>query len=360
MKLTYWQAKIYRAKDNYSPTSDKTKVIEGSVDNCAVGVTSGSIPQDVLDAQAAMPGGLYRLTGLHGPSPTGIPTDWTDERELYTTVTVSYEIDMEAISGEYFHLLQEPYWWATHPAELGLAEFKARAGPVFEKVLGGLLRALNYDIVHVPLRDSAVFIDSLHGEVMPAITSTAGSVRASVERSMDELDSLPFSKVLDPSVLHDGDGITRTIGRWFGTALSDEDPVKQFLWCFAGLESVSSKLIRSIRSELVEKVHFVPSPDSDPIRGQAVNELLWPTAHQDETDKLIDPQRNTVFKFAAMALTASPESANEDVLLFKRMQAFRNRIHGGDLLDAQTAQELAPAALKLLAKYASLVLDRMQ
>ncbi|MCE7011827.1 hypothetical protein LWC34_54785 [Kibdelosporangium philippinense] len=68
-----------------------------------------------------------------------------------------------------------------------------------------------------------------------------------------------------------------------------------------------------------------------------------------------DPYRNMVFYFAAVALACSPQTANEDVKIFKQLQKFRNNIHGS-YIHEEAAENFSHDALDLLTRYAPAVM----
>jgi hypothetical protein len=356
MLMTFWQARIFRAKDYYHPDHETTQIEASTVDDCAVQVSLGRIPTEVEHAQAGVNSALYRLMSLEGPSPTAVPVEWRDPNELFSTILISMGIDMEVLSGEFYPLLQERWWYASHPAELGRNKYLFHAQPIFEKVSGNLLRALGSDIVNAAVPDSKTFMEWPGRETMPVILSKVGGARAIISRTMPELGATPLAKAFEPVAMRDSSGLLTTAGKWVGTALQEKDPVKQFLWCFAGLDAISSKSIKLLRNRgLTRKIHFKIDDDVADVTGTAVNELLWPSAHRDAMPE--QPDRNITFKFAALALMKSPETANHDVELFKEMQRFRNLIHGGGLLDVQASEKLTPKALKLLTKYTKLAVS---
>jgi hypothetical protein len=146
------------------------------------------------------------------------------------------------------------------------------------------------------------------------------------------------------------------LGRWLALAQTEADPFKKFLWAFAGLEVASKKLAGVTKGQLVSGLVFTVGENH--IAGDALREIVWPSPGTANDAIERDPQRNTVFYFATMALICFPEAANRDVVAFKQLQGLRNKIHGS-YLGIDEARRGADESIVLLRRYIPEVSKRL-
>lgn len=110
-------------------------------------------------------------------------------------------------------------------------------------------------------------------------------------------------------------------GRWLMLARGEEDSLRKFLFAFVGLEVLANKHASQSRKALVSAL-------AEEALGLPFEELMWP-AMPDENA----PNRNLVFKFAAMATVVNRATAAKDVAQFRRLAKTRNALAHGDISD---------------------------
>ncbi len=124
-------------------------------------------------------------------------------------------------------------------------------------------------------------------------------------------------------------------------AAADEDDLGRFVYAFAGLELLVTQVEGQSRLRLLERMAQLDA--QAPYR-----ELFWPSTGEDWTG------RNLIFKFALMAWLHSPETAQEDVDVCKRIARTRNDLfHGNELSDQLRVHGVQ--CTELLRRYLGLV-----
>jgi len=130
-------------------------------------------------------------------------------------------------------------------------------------------------------------------------------------------------------------------GRWLMLARGEEDSLRKFLFAFVGLEVLANKHASRSRKALVSAL-------AEEALGLPFEELMWPSMPDENA-----PNRNLVFKFAALATVVSRATAAEDVVAFRRLAKTRNALAHGEIGDLDNLPGVE--ALGLLERYVALV-----
>lgn len=107
---------------------------------------------------------------------------------------------------------------------------------------------------------------------------------------------------------------------WYLESLKESDIWKQFLWSFWSLEILCLKYIDNYHGNLI-KASDVPEEIQVKLKEIEIN-----------LDDLIEEERFLPLnaKFAIMALDIAPDTAKEDIKIFKNLNAIRSKLsHGG-------------------------------
>lgn len=311
----------------------------------------GPVPAEILDAQVHLMPVLEHLMARSKPvEPTEPPHAWTRPTEFYTSVRARKTIDAPVKEGGVDDLY---FWYKYEAVEKALNDWKSRAHDILDGATAILLAHFGAGLLDETLHTSRAFITAEAKPGQPIPLFKAGALRVSQHRLPDASLMAKFEQLatagFPPAKVIQG----AAIGRWFSLAKEERDPVKQFMWAYAGLEVAASKFASRLRPSLASRLVY--NDGASEISGTAVSELVWPTTLADDKQGLF-PERNIVFKFSTLSLSYFPESANEDVKHFKTLNRFRNRIHG-ERIDPDDAEEMARMAVRLLTRYAPRLLQ---
>jgi hypothetical protein len=303
--------------------------------NLVVHITVGAIPQRVLDSMSRIGGVLeHMLTRGEEIRITETPSTLTDPGETYTTLLVSERVEV-AIAPD--RIEQDYFWYDIGSVETRLLQFYKESRRVMDAAVGQLTGLLGPELMHTMLHESRVLIEAEGKPSQPIPEFHAGEARASLTRTPEDLRCERLDQ-LDRILIRDFEGI----GRWVSAASGEPDPVKRFFWAYAGLEVLTGLAVSLATSILTIRLASL----DESLTEDLIRQLFYPLPEDDAKD----PWRSAAFGFAAMAAAMGGREADADVRKFKRIQKFRNRIHGGRV-DERVAEREAFDAMELLRRY---------
>lgn len=153
-------------------------------------------------------------------------------------------------------------------------------------------------------------------------------------------DWTPVSDALTRPTVATDIPLLKSASRWLWAATAEaDDRLRAFQFAFFGLEILANKLGKSHERALVDRL-------SDSLGGAPLKELFWPSPRDSDS-----PWRNLVFRFTVVALYFSPDTASDDVVLFKRLASARNDLSHGTAGDEAIHELPASEATQLLRRY---------
>ena len=134
------------------------------------------------------------------------------------------------------------------------------------------------------------------------VTRVGGWSALPTDALASALTTLPTGRKAGP--------LTAAPAECFLLAAAEQDPVRQFVFAFAGLDMLANAVASKRRERLVKALEMLDEQ-------LPAAQLLWPEAGRD---------RGLPFKIAAMVYLYSPGSTNVDVAQAVRLTKFRNEM----------------------------------
>lgn len=269
--------------------------------------------------------------------------EWKDPARLYCTIYAARSIK---IPDE--NTLPTKHFWLLKGASADLV--KKHEGDAEEAVGYAVARLL----IAAPYRHTGpvhpgsprLYVES-DGRHPTLPIQVSGSAKATVGRNSWQ----PTVEALQDVNLNQGTGSSISnlravgaIGKLYLMAYNESDPYKRFIFSYSGLEAIANGLAERVRARLSAELDKASTLGPSTIR-----DLIWPEDVRDT-----DPNRSVRFRFAAVAATLSPTTAEVDVATFAEINKARNSIH------ARLMPSLAVPTVKtfhLLDKYAPLATE---
>ncbi|MFB4307195.1 hypothetical protein [Actinomadura sp. GTD37] len=351
-----WGFHIYRAQDLYEREGTEVAKRYFDLDDWKAEIHLGAIPPPIVDAIAA--GDAWLDTMFGNPTAESItsairnytlPENWRDPRGLYITTIIKKTINIDADPKR----RDAPIlWFDLNQAERLADNNRTQRDKLLERLLWLILECFGPRMVYesfIPNRWAIV----RQGRIPSPITySMAGRGIARHVRQVSYLNhGLAKLQSSNSAPSKDKTGIIG-ISRFAVEVERETDDFKCFLWCYSGLEIISNKLYSRLKGDVHSALLFTYG-DSQHLSGDILNELIWPVP--DDAGK--EPGRSIVHKFTLVALALSPTTATSDVTDFKRINKYRNGIHGN--LDFTEVPPL-DAARSLFRRYSALALDLLR
>jgi hypothetical protein len=240
------------------------------------------------------------------------------------------------------------FLWVQDPGGLDLAVmrgFAAEAEPLLDASMAWLLPTLSprLGLGAQIVPGHRVFL-AAPGKAAICLPEITGSARAHVVgQGWQELPWGAMRSALETYASRSKSltGPLAVPARWLSLGRGEEDSLRKFLFAFVGLEVLANKHASRSRKALVTTL-------GKEAAGLPFEELMWPSMPDENA-----PDRNLVFKFAAMAAVVSRVSAAEDVAQFRRLAKARNSLAHGEITDLDNLPGIE--ALTLLERYVALV-----
>lgn len=264
-----------------------------------------------------------------------LPPEWNEPDALYVTIIASREVVfLESDRGSSRHNWAHE-GFARRTIKKYDSEAEAAIGFAVSRLLLGSLR------ISGPILETAprFFLSAVDRHEPSPLMRTTGSASLTVGRKwsdvLDELNRRPFSTPADLP----GDQVEAIgrIGQWHLHAYNEHDRFRRFLWSYIGLEIIANSIAKAGRYAAIRKL------DQANLGENVIQELLWPPDVRDA-----DPNRSVRFRFALSASVLSPETASTDVAEFKKINDYRNGIHG-----RLSVSEDPPPAFHLFDRYSA-------
>lgn len=144
-----------------------------------------------------------------------------------------------------------------------------------------------------------------------------------------------------------GAELLQTASRWLWAALAEDDMLRRFQFAFFGLEVLTNKLAKKMRTDVATTISTE--------LGFPVEQLFWPTPEDPDT-----PRRNVVFNFAVMTIGLARRGAGEDIERFRALVKVRHKLSHGNWNEADDLVLPGSQAIELLQRYLSLAADADQ
>lgn len=312
----------------------------------------GKLPPIILEAiRAGKAYDRYNLTSVFGNAHSGLSIETQRDRLA--------EYEVAATSNEFesfpsFLTLEvcRPITLLGHPSARFLwmsddsltkedvATFETTSSTLFSDVFAGLLPILGTSLQV----DRIVFGGRVRAYVVADGKAPVKFSRFSLSGNLTFLpnegwNNLPFTAIDAMLSYYASNAASispylREPSRWLAAAYTEEDTVLRFMFGFLGLEVLVDKMLSrtgTIREKILCEFQESPYP---------IKELLWPSASDENKDQW--PDRNLVFKFAALASVVRKASAIDDTNRFKKFHKFRNELVHGNIenVDSLPAKEV--------------------
>lgn len=335
--VTLWAARVYRARDTYKRPDPLALEKRLDVDGWSARIVVGQVPAEIFRANAIcdaalnslldrsfIPQGAEPLAARDAHITTQVdayqpPPNWVMTDGLYTSIIISRPVDVKPDANR----ASSTYFWYDYDSAIRVAATLEQSRDLaLEQLTSLLLQHLDASLLAQTLSHTRFYIETPGKPPCPIPQFSAGAVTVRRGRDISSLDKqLATLNAATTVPEKDRTGII-AISRFSMGQISEDDPFKRFMWCYAGLELAANKLYNALKSRLRSSLAIMA--EERVITGAAVEELLWPVPD----DSAKEPWRSIKFKFAVMALTLSPDTANEDVRTFHRINIYRNGIHG--------------------------------
>ncbi|WP_141566523.1 hypothetical protein [Pseudonocardia sp. N23] len=270
--------------------------------------------------------------------------DWIDPASLYISVVAQREIPCPVDLAEF---RPRHFWIPDATADALAVKYRDEASAM-----------LGFGIARTTMGPPYRHSGSTHpgcpryvvtmAEMEPCpLSSMRGTAKATVTRSTwvdaaDRFANSPFDLTEDAK-LAEYKAIGQ-IGMWHLAAYNESDSFRRFMWSYIGLEVLISAVATAGRGDFTTILG-----KSATLGEEVIRDLLWPPNTAND-----DPNRSIRFRFALAAALLSPNSAADDVEAFRKLNQFRNNIHGRMVPGAE-----APAieAFRLFEQYAILATE---
>ncbi|MGH9961045.1 MAG: hypothetical protein ACREBC_28650, partial [Pyrinomonadaceae bacterium] len=319
--MTLWAARVYRARDTYKRADPLVLEKNLDVDGWNATIIIGQVPAEILRANAISDAALsssldYSLIPQDAESLTArdahisaqvdayhLP-DWVRTDGLYTSITVSRAVEIKPDGNR----ASSTYFWFDYLNAVRVATtLEESRNSALEQLTWLLLQRLDASLFAQALCQSRFYIETPGKPPCPIPQFSAGAITVSRGRNISWLDDRLVTLSAATNVPEkDRTGIIR-ISRFSMEQISESDPFKRFMWCYAGLELAANKLYSLLKPHLGTSLAVIA--EGRVTTGAAVEELLWPVPD----DPAKEPWRSIRFKFAVMALMLSPDTADRDI-----------------------------------------------
>ncbi len=347
-----WTYRIFRSAETYKDLPQLLDGISFKHEHRHVSVTVGEVPDEILGAKCSA---LYFLGRLSDPkkveSDYSAPDDWRTKGRIYVCIKVEERSDISVGSGKDE---SEDWWFDFDSARRAADSSREARNRTLDLATGVLAGLLGPEILSEFIEESGILVRCGPNVSRPIPLFSVGQARVSVQKPFESLD-LGDLKSVQSYFPKSGKSPASSIGRWISLVLGERDPFKRLMWAYAGIDMCVNKVLGSIRGDIAERIRFEDEGGSI-LSGLAVRELIWPLPSDSSGNPARDPDRGIIFKFAAVALTFFPKTANEDIEKFKEVNKYRNGVHGTGEFDADGPVEVA---VELFVRYAPEVIRRL-
>ncbi len=335
-------------------TESKSGPGEGDRLQLTLGELPGDLTQCLRQWRAQASGLLDMLLGQH-TSPTQLLTKYEHELAVielpefeprhpqWLTLRLARNVHIRAKPGAIVGWVD-----ADHAYDAALTKFSQDGSTFLDgavaNVVGGAGAQLNIGLLVHGDRRALLTAPGRAATRTPSFQLNSADSGISIIRSEGWAGAPTGSLAAALKELPSGEPISSTLtspARLFCAARAERtDDFRRFVFAFAGLEVLVTKLEIAARDRLVTRL--LEADESLP-----VTELFWPGTNNDFV------VRNVVFRFAAVAAVLSPVTAKADVKLFKSLARARNDVYHGK--DHVITRALSVQSTELLKRYLGLV-----
>jgi hypothetical protein len=351
MQLRACVVRVYGTRDQYGkaqprmcPAASPLVFEDFPEDGSRAEVHLGSVPPEIIEAELGRRAvGQMMLWQFTGADAEGSP----DERFKKALALITEEITFEEFNwyvtfsaSKTFELDDDvlPNGFAFPKADYvrgaELRQWAADALDVLTALASTILDERVFE--EVVLEDRVLlFADGKHPAGFPHFTTSADLTvqrgDESIKALSGQLTALAEVDIRQSVRAH---AWIAQAAHWYAAALAEADPWKRFLWSFVGLEVVAHKLFERFYGTVKNRL-ILDGQTSE--LATAITELVW-TADR----------APAASRFAVAAIELFPESASEDIALFRRLKKGRDELTHGS---TRSADDLPQGGPELLNKY---------